>query len=42
MLRVTYLDKSNVRRFFTEALPADVKSVFSDETGLVGADSAVR
>jgi len=34
------LDESNIRGLFSEALTADVESVFSDETGLMGADSA--
>lgn len=37
----TYLDEANIKRLLTEALTADVKPVFPDQTGLVGADAAV-
>jgi len=33
------LDKSNVLGLFSEALSADVKTVFADETGLVCANA---
>jgi hypothetical protein len=35
-----YLDKANVVRLLTEALSADVETVLSDQTSLVGADTA--
>jgi len=34
------LDETNVRSLLTEALAADVETIFADETGLVGADAA--
>lgn len=37
-----YLDETNVGGLFTETLTADVETVFADETGLVGADTAVK
>jgi hypothetical protein len=39
---VAYLDEANVSGLLTEALTADVEAVLADETGLVGADTAVR
>ena len=38
----TYLDETNVGGLLTEALTADVQAVLADETGLVGADTAVE
>ena len=38
----SYLDEANVGALLTEALAADVEAVLADETGLVGADTAVR
>jgi hypothetical protein len=38
----SYLDEANVRGLLTEALTADVEAVLADQTGLVGADTAVR
>ena len=35
-----YLDKTDISGFLSEALTADVESIFADETGFVGADSA--
>ena len=35
------LDETDVGRFLTEALTADVEAVLADETSLVGADAAV-
>jgi hypothetical protein len=40
--RIAHLDKSNVCCLFSEALTADVETIFSDETGFVGADAAVK
>ena len=37
-----YLDEADVGGLLTEALTADVEAVFADQTGLVGADAAVR
>jgi len=37
---LTVLDKSNIGGLLTEALTANVETVFSDETGLVCADTA--
>jgi hypothetical protein len=37
-----YLDKSNVLGLFSEALSADVKTVFADETGLVCANATIK
>jgi len=37
-----YLDEADVGGFLTEALAADVEAVLADETGLVGADTAVE
>jgi len=39
---VSYLDEANVGGLLTEALTADVEAVLADETGLVGADTAVK
>jgi len=41
-LNVAYLDETDISSFLSEALTADVESIFADETGFVGADSAVR
>jgi len=38
--RLTVLDKSDIRSLFTEALSADVETVFSDYSCFVGADTA--
>jgi hypothetical protein len=38
----SYLDEANVGGLLTEALTADVEAVLADQTGLVGADAAVR
>jgi len=38
---LTVLDESNISGLFSEALTADVEAVFADETGLVGADTAL-
>lgn len=38
----TDLVEANVGGLLTEALTADVQAVLADETGLVGADTAVR
>jgi hypothetical protein len=40
-LPIAYLDETDISGFLSEALTADVESVFADETGFVGADSAV-
>lgn len=37
-----YLDKSNILALLPEALSADIETVFSDQTGFVGADAAVK
>ena len=37
----SYLDETDVLALLTEALSADVEAVFSDQTCVVGADSAV-
>ena len=37
---MAHLDKSNVGGFFSEALTADIETVLSNKTSLVGADSA--
>lgn len=36
-----YLDEANIGGLLAEALTADVQAIFADETGLVGADTAV-
>lgn len=38
---ISYLDETNVLALFPEALTADVKAVFADQTGFVCADAAV-
>ena len=38
----SYLGEANVGGLLTEALTADVQAVLADETGLVGADTAVK
>lgn len=38
----TDLDEANVGGLLTEALTADVEAVLADETGLVGADAAMK
>lgn len=38
----SYLGEANVGGLLTEALTADVEAVLADETGLVGADAAVK
>lgn len=38
----SYLNESNVCGFFSEALTADIETIFADETCFVGADSAVE
>ena len=42
LLELMYLDESDVGGLLAKALTADVKTVLADETGLVGADAAVR
>ena len=37
-----YLDETDILALLAEALAADVEAVFADQTGGVGADSAVR
>jgi hypothetical protein len=37
-----YLDEANVGGLLTEALAADVESILADQTGLMGADAAIR
>lgn len=37
----TDLEEANRGALFTEALTAEVKAVFADETGLVSADTAI-
>ena len=37
-----YLGEANVGGLLAEALTADVQAVLADETGLVGADTAVK
>lgn len=37
-----YLCESNILGLLSEALTADVQAVFSDETGAMGADAAVK
>jgi hypothetical protein len=39
---LAYLDEANVGRLLTEALTADVEAVLADQTGLMGADAAVK
>lgn len=39
---IAYLLETNVGGLLTEALTADVQAVLADETGLVGADTAVK
>jgi len=39
--RSPVLDESDGCRLFAEALAAEVEAVFADETGLVGAESAL-
>ncbi len=39
---VPYLDEANVGSLLTEALTADVEAVLADQTGLVGADAAIK
>jgi hypothetical protein len=36
-----YLDESNVRGLLSEALTADVQSIFADQTSFVSADTAI-
>ena len=36
-----YLDESNIRGLLSEALTADVQTILSDQTSLVGADTAI-
>ena len=38
----TNLDEADILGLLTEALTADVETVFADETGTVSADAAVR
>jgi hypothetical protein len=38
---VSYLDESNILALLAEALTADVQAVLADQTGCVGADSAI-
>jgi hypothetical protein len=38
----SYLDETDVGGLLTEALTAEVEAVLADETGLVGADTAVQ
>jgi hypothetical protein len=38
----SYLGEADVCGLLTEALAADVESIFANETGLVGADTAVK
>ena len=40
LAQVAYLNESNIGGLFSEALSADVQSIFADETGLVCANSA--
>lgn len=40
--RIPYLHKADVVRLLTEALTANVEAVLADQTGPVGADTAVR
>lgn len=42
MIPQVYLDESNILALLPEALSADIETVFPDQTGFVGADSAVR
>lgn len=37
----THFREPDIRRFFPEALTADVQSVLADQTGRVGADTAI-
>ena len=37
-----YLDETNVGSLLAEALTADIETVLADQTGLVGANSAVK
>lgn len=39
MVNLTVLDESNIGCLLSEALSADVKTVFADQTGLVGANA---
>lgn len=39
---IAYLDESDVRGLLSEALSADVETVFADQTGLVCANAAVN
>ena len=38
----SYLDEANVGGLLTEALTADIETVLADQTGAVGADTAVE
>ena len=39
---MTHLDEADVLALLSEALTADVEAVLADQTGLVGADTAVK
>jgi hypothetical protein len=39
---ITNLDESDISCLFSEALSADVETVFPDETSLVGTDTAAK
>lgn len=39
---LSYLFETDVGRLLAEALPAEVKTVFADQTPLMGAQAAVR
>ena len=41
MFKPSHLGESNVGRFFSEALTADVQAVLADQTSLVLADAAI-
>lgn len=41
MVRI-YLDEPNILALLSEALSANIEAVFPDQTGFVGADTAVE
>lgn len=42
MCGMSYLDEPDILALFPEALTADVEAIFADQTGLVGANTAVE
>lgn len=39
---MTHLDKTDGSRLFTEALPAEIKSILADKTSLMGTEAATK